>query len=254
MAKSKQPPLAIVDVDGQAEGKRKRMNSANLFALAYDRIEELIVNCTLRPGSFLSIQDVQDASGFSRTPVHQAVSRLAQDTLIIIRPRHGLQIAPIDLARDRMLLMLRRDMERFVLRLACERAGAAERHQMLHVARAMRERRASMTIDEFNVLDHRTDMLIQAASKEPFLENTLRPLHTVFRRIGFLHQKFIAGEVSLQRSIDGHIAVLDAVANRRTDDAIKASDDLMSFVDAMFDEMELQIDPTLLDCSVQPLF
>ncbi|HTM78693.1 MAG TPA: GntR family transcriptional regulator [Devosia sp.] len=253
MAKSKLAQAVLVDESGLVEGKRKRMNSANLFALAYDRIEELIVNCTLRPGAFLSIQDVQDASGFSRTPVHQAVSRLAQDTLIVIRPRHGLQIAPIDLARDRLLLQLRRDMERFVLRLACERASSAERHRMLYLTRALRERRADLSIDEFNLIDQRIDFLIQSASKEPFLENTLRPLHTVFRRIGFLHHKFIAGASTLQRSIDGHMAVLDAVANRRTDDAVKASDELMNFVDAMFDEMELQIDPAQLDCSIQPL-
>lgn len=253
MAKRKLAQPRLVDEGNPADSGRTRMNKDNLFELAYGRIEELIVNCTLPPGLFLSIQDVQDASGFSRTPVHQAVSRLAQDTLIVVRPRHGLQIAPIDLARDRLLLQLRRDMERFVLRLACERAGAAERHQMLHISRALRERRASLTIDEFNALDQRIDKLIQSASKEPFLENTLRPLHTVFRRIGFLHQKYIAGESSLQRSIDGHVAVLEAVTNRRTEDALKASDDLMSFVDAMFDEMEMQIEPEHLDCSVQPL-
>ena len=100
-----------------------RSNRANLFELAYERIEDLIINCELKPGRFLAIQDLQEITGFSRTPVHQAVSRLADDTLILVRPRHGVQIAPIDLARERVLLHLRRDIERFVIRLAAERSG-----------------------------------------------------------------------------------------------------------------------------------
>ena len=111
----------------------------NLLELAYERIEDLIINCELKPGRFLSIQDLQDITGFSRTPVHQAVSRLADDTLILVRPRHGVQIAPIDLARERVLLHLRRDIERFVVRLATERAGPSHRNQFLHLERLLRE-------------------------------------------------------------------------------------------------------------------
>src|SRR3954469_23853360 len=110
--------------------ERQRHNRVNLANQAYDQVEELIVTCALRPGQYLSIQDLQTMTGSGRTPVHQAVSRLAADTLIQIRPRHGLQIAPIDLARERVLLPLRRDMERFVVRLATERTGPAHRNQM----------------------------------------------------------------------------------------------------------------------------
>src|SRR5205809_3454874 len=59
----------------------------NQVELAYDRIEELIVNCKLRPGRFLVMQDLQDLVALGRTPVHQAVSRLATDTLMIVHPR-----------------------------------------------------------------------------------------------------------------------------------------------------------------------
>src|SRR3954463_13137102 len=105
-------------------------SQTNLAELAYDRLEELIVTCNLRPGLLLSIQDLQDQTGLGRTPIHQAVSRLAIDTLIVVRPRHGLQITPIDLARERTLLPLRRDMERFVVRLATERCDASHRNKI----------------------------------------------------------------------------------------------------------------------------
>jgi DNA-binding transcriptional regulator YhcF (GntR family) len=102
MAGRKQVRLKLATESEASEAPPRRSNRVNLFELAYERIEHLIVTCELKPGRFLSIQDLQEITGFSRTPAHQAVSRLADDTLILIKPRHGVQIAPIDLARERM--------------------------------------------------------------------------------------------------------------------------------------------------------
>lgn len=231
----------------------KRQNRLNLSALAYDRCEELIVNCALKPGLFLSIQDLQGATGYGRTPIHQAVSRLAADTLILVRPRHGLQVAPVDLARERTLLLLRRDMERFVLRLAAERAGASHRNQLLHIARTLRDRAKDMTIVEFNQLDRRIDQILGAAAGEPFLEHTLRPLHTIFRRVGWIYHSWIRPQEGLGRTVGCHLAMLDAVAGREAQGAVDAADDLVAFVDSMFDVMARGTDPALLDCNLELL-
>ena len=253
MAGRKQTRLKLATANEASEAPPRRSNRVNLFELAYERIEHLIFTCELKPGRFLSIQDLQELTGFSRTPVHQAVSRLADDTLIIIKPRHGVQIAPIDLARERMLLQLRRDIERFVIRLAAECSGPSHRNQFLHIERLLRERRDSMTVEEFNVLDRRVDKLILSVAGEPFLEHTVRPLHTIFRRIGWVHHRYSKGDTSLQTTIDCHLAVLNAVANRHIKEAMAASDALIDFVDRMFDVMEREIDPSLLDCSLEPL-
>lgn len=222
----------------------------NLFDRAYEEIEELIVACRLRPGQLLSIQELQVLVGLGRTPVHQAVSRLAADTLIQIRPRHGLRIAPVDLARERLLLRLRRDVERFVIRLAAERADASHRNQLRHVAKALR---AGMTVDSFNRLDRRLDRLLIAMAGEPFLEHTLRPLHTISRRVGWIYHNSVAEPRPLHRTIDSHLAVVEAVANRDAARAVAASDALIDFADSMFDVLEREVDPSLLDCGLEPL-
>lgn len=249
---ARQPTRPKLVATGEPPAPQRR-NRVNLFELAHQRIEELLVKCELAPGRFLAMQDLQDVTGFGRTPVHHAVNRLAADTLIVIRPRHGLQIAPIDLARERVLLHLRRDIERFVIRLAAERAGPSHRNQMLHMERLLRERRDGLTLAEFNTLDRRIDHMVLAAAGEPFLEHTLRPLHTIFRRIGFIHHTHMTQKTSLSGTIDHHLAVLNAVATRHAERAVAASDALIAFVDTMFDEMEARIDPSLLDCSVEPL-
>ena len=45
----------------------------------------------------------------------------------------------------------------------------------------------------------------------------------------------------------------EAVVSRHADEAVAASDRLIDFVDSMFDVMERDIDPSLLDCSFQPV-
>jgi DNA-binding GntR family transcriptional regulator len=230
-----------------------RTNRSNLAELAYDRMEEQIVACALRPGLYLSIQDLQKKIGVGRTPIHQAVSRLAADTLIVIRPRHGLQIAPVDLARERRLLQLRRDMERFVVRLATERSGASHRNQMLHISATLRDRAGSLTISEFNQLDRRIDQLFIAAAGEAFLEHTLRPLHTISRRIGWIYYSWVCPDEGLRRTLDCHLAILDAVAANRVRDAVAASDQLIAFGDSMFEVLGRGTDPALFDCNLDML-
>lgn len=230
-----------------------RRNAVNLLELAYERLEHLIVTCELRPGASLTIQDLQDISGLSRTPIHQAVTRLAADTLMTVRPRHGLQVAPIDLARERLLLKLRHDLECFVIRLATERSSSSHRNQMLHLARQLRERRDTITIGEFNAFDRRIDQLTLAGAGEPFLEHTLRPLHTIFRRIGWIYHNRTSGHSNIAQTIDTHLSVLDAIVNRDAEQAVRSTGALIDFVDDMFPIIEHEVDPALLDCSVEPI-
>ena len=246
---AKRPVVRIVE-DNETP---PRSNRVNFFELAYQRIEEKLVTCELKPGQLLTVQDLQTITGLGRTPVHAAVSRLAADTLIIIRPRHGLQIAPIDMARERILLRLRRDLERFVVKLAAERASLSHRNQILHLQRVLKERRNTITLTEFNVLDRRLDALVLAAAGEPFLEHTLRPLHTLFRRIGFIHHAFMQGNFDIAGTVDRHLALLSAIAKRNVEQAELAIDDLIGFVESMFDAMETGIDPSMLDCGIEPL-
>jgi DNA-binding GntR family transcriptional regulator len=205
--------------------------------LAYDRMEAMLVSGELAPGRFLAMHELQTMLSMGRTPVHQAVTRLAGDTLILIKPRHGLQITPIDLKRERLLLSLRRDVERFVIRLATECASPAQRTEMTQLHTQLCAAK-DMNLAQFNATDRRIDQLFLEAANEPFVAATLRPLHTLFRRIGWLYHAQNTQTTALQTSIDGHIAVLDAVASQHVERAVQATDALMDFVDEMFDALE----------------
>ncbi len=67
----------------------------SLTDVAYRHIKAAIVNGSLPPSLLASEQQIASRLGMSRTPVHQAMSRLEQDGWIRMLPRRGLQIAPI---------------------------------------------------------------------------------------------------------------------------------------------------------------
>jgi len=150
------------------------------------------------------------------------------------------------------LLGLRREMERFVLRLAAERCGPSHRNQFLHIGRALR---AAETIDivTFNQLDRRIDQLLLQVSGEPFLEHTLRPLHTIFRRLGWIYHSSVRPQNGLDRTVECHIAIIDAVCARDADRAVAAADELVEWVEDMLTVMDVGVDPALLDCNLDML-
>lgn len=223
--------------------------AGDLTSAAYEGIEELFISMRLAPGSTLRTQDLQALTGLGRTPVHQAVRRLAAETLLDVQPRNGLRVAPIDLTRERRLADLRRDMDRFVFAAAIAGIEANERARLSHIMRKLDAERPDITLDRFNVLDKAFDMLMIQASRERFLERSLRPLKALGRRAGYLDISHVSGRQGLDETVGHHLAIMQAVLDGNVSRAQAMSDQLVDFGLMMLDRLERNIDPALLDIS-----
>jgi DNA-binding GntR family transcriptional regulator len=230
-----------------AEGVWPVEHARDLTTLAYERIEALFVSMRIAPGAEIRTQDLQAMVGIGRTPVHQAVRRLAAETLLEIRPRNGLRIAPIDLSREKRLAELRRDLDRFVTATAIRNMTSNDRAALHHLKRRLEATGAAMTIDSFNFIDKSFDNLLIRASGERFLERVLSPLHAIGRRIGYLHLTHISGVDGLTGTVERHIAIMEAVLAGDEKKACMASDELVRFSISLLGQLEEQIDPGLLD-------
>jgi len=76
--------------------------SANRVILAdvlYDRLLAAIVTGEMQPGEKLSDASVAEWAGVSRTPVREALDRLARIHLVEVFPRRGTVVPPVDAAR-----------------------------------------------------------------------------------------------------------------------------------------------------------
>lgn len=67
-------------------------------AHAYETLRREILSLELAPGQELDEARLVARLGLSRTPVREALIRLAADELVVLLPNRGAQVAPLDLA------------------------------------------------------------------------------------------------------------------------------------------------------------
>lgn len=63
---------------------------------AYAQIKQLIFDFVLLPGDRFSESDLVNRLGFSRTPLRQALQRLQQEGFLMVFPKAGWQVSPLD--------------------------------------------------------------------------------------------------------------------------------------------------------------
>ena len=68
----------------------------SLTEQAYAQIEEAIITLQIPPGSTVSELALSEMTGIGRTPIREAIQRLAREHLIVILPQRGLLVPEID--------------------------------------------------------------------------------------------------------------------------------------------------------------
>jgi DNA-binding GntR family transcriptional regulator len=72
-----------------------RIEHADLNRKVYDRLRAAVLSGELGAGQKLNLTTLSDELGVSRSPVHQALTRLAAEGLVDVRSRRGYTVTPI---------------------------------------------------------------------------------------------------------------------------------------------------------------
>ncbi len=92
--------------------RRRKTATGHLFSdLAYERIKEMIITAKLPPGALLTEGELASQLGMGRMPVREAMQRLAQDDLVMIVPRKGSFVLPIQVEDLQKIFELRGALE-----------------------------------------------------------------------------------------------------------------------------------------------
>ncbi|HEY0918754.1 GntR family transcriptional regulator, partial [Devosia sp.] len=86
----------------------------------YELLRNDIVLGVLRPLEPIREAELSERLGVSRTPVREALLRLASLGLVDIYPQSGTRVAPIRLEKVRAAQLIREAVEVEVIRRACE--------------------------------------------------------------------------------------------------------------------------------------
>ncbi|MFN3657974.1 MAG: GntR family transcriptional regulator [Pseudolabrys sp.] len=156
---------------------------------AYHLIEEQIVTLQLRPGDVLSEQMLSATFGIGRTPVREALQRLAREGLVTILPRKGILVSDINPRSQLLLLEVRRELERLLSRLSAERADADQRAQFDAIARGMDKAAKANDDIAFMRLDRELNQLIIEAAHNDYAARAMKLLQGLSRRFWYMHYR-----------------------------------------------------------------
>src|ERR1700679_1178394 len=195
---------------------------------AYRELEEMIVTLQLSPGTVLSEQVLAARLKIGRTPIREALQRLARDGLVVIMPRRGIMVSEINLRLQLRLLEVRRELERLMASLAAECASPDERCEFAEDTEAMLVAAARADDIAFMRLDQRFNILIATAARNEFARRPNHLMNIVSRRFWYQHYQEVA---DLPLAAKLHAAVAEAVAQKKVKAAATASDRLIDYIE-----------------------
>jgi DNA-binding GntR family transcriptional regulator len=222
----------------KTNGGKDKAPDASLTERAYRALEELIVTLQLPPGSVVSEAALSQRTGIGRTPIREALQRLAREHLMVVLPRRGILVSGVDVRRQLLLLEVRRELERLLARSAAKRATEAERKRFAEIADEMQAAAAKGDDIAFMRLDREFNRLTSLASHNDFAETAMAPLHAVSRRFYYIHYQQVA---DLEITAKQHADVARAIAAGDRDAAGAASDRLLDYIEAF---TRATVDPT----------
>ncbi len=195
---------------------------------AYRQLEEEIVTLRLKPGEFLSEYALADSLHIGRTPIREALQRLAREGLVTILPRKGILVSETDPRKQLLVLEVRRELERLLSRSGAQRANDEQRQRLREIADGMD--RAAKTNDDmvFMRLDRELNLLISAAAHNDYATRAMRSLHGHSRRFWYLHYKQ-AADLPLCARL--HAAQARAIADGDLKRAGEATDRLIDYTE-----------------------
>ena len=196
---------------------------------AYTALEEMIVRLELPPGAAVSEAMLSERLGIGRTPIREALQRLARERLVQILPRRGVIVSDINVKAQLRLLELRREIERLVARGAARRATDEERARFAELAKGFEQAARGGDDVAFLRIDREFNELCLRAARNEFAETAMTAMAALSRRFWYLHYKQ-AADMPVTAKLHANIA--RAVARADPEAAAAASDALLDNIEA----------------------
>ena len=184
---------------------------------AYREIRRLILNNELPAGIHMLEKELADLLQMSRTPVHEAMIRLAEEGMVEIKPRHGMRVLPVSAE----------DMQEIYQILTALESEAAEEIAREGVSEATMSA-LRRTVDDMDRALEKDDLPAWAQSDDQFHQLLMESCPN--RRLRSLVSQFLAQSHRVRMltlrlrpkpvgSNEDHEALLDAIERRDADAA-----------------------------------
>jgi DNA-binding GntR family transcriptional regulator len=188
----------------------------NLSQAVYETLKADIFEFRLAPGSRFSENEVASRTGVSRTPVREALYRLAREEFIDVQAKSGWSVRALDFDRFDQLYDVRVIIELAAVRKLCEGTAGGEELAALKRIWLVTARARSNDGRTVAVLDEQFHSTLVAATGNAELARIHADITErirIVRRLDFTQPERIA------RTYEDHAAVLRAVLTRKAQQA-----------------------------------
>ena len=213
---------------GPAEPRRDAERS--LTDRAYVALEEMLCTLRLEPGVVLSEGALSETLRIGRTPVREALQRLAREGLVTVLPRRGVLVSEFNVKKQLRMLEVRRELERLMARSAAARATDEERARFETIAREMHDSADAGDDIRFMRLDHEFNALVSQATRNEFASEAISLMAGLSRRFWFMHYRQAGDLAEISRL---HADIANAIAAADEAAAAAASDTLLDYIESI---------------------
>ncbi|MGH2861748.1 MAG: GntR family transcriptional regulator [Solirubrobacteraceae bacterium] len=198
--------------DISALGQAQPGPPALLADRAYEELRDRLVTLHIKPGEPIDEDRLGSELEMGRTPIREAIKRLALENLVTVFPRRGTFASEINIKDLAQITEVRAVLEARAAALAAERLTDAGRVELNGLIEELRASRGGDDMAALMALDSRIHRFIYRASANPFLEQTLQRYFNLSLRIWYL---VIDRLPHLFARVHEHEAMLQAIADRK---------------------------------------
>lgn len=203
----------------------------SLNELAYRRFKQALVSLSYKPGDFLNTAQVMNELAMGRTPINQAIHRLANEGMLQIIPRKGVMVAPLSIDDALELIEVRLANEMLCVKLASKRISAADIASLNEINERIADACHSRERDRMMNLDYQFHQLLAQIAGNAMLADILRVLHAKAQRFW---ASSLSKEGHMLEVIAEHQAIIAALAARDSAAAaVAAQAHILSFRNAL---------------------
>ena len=148
-----------------------------LSGQVYELLLRMILSGELSPGTPLREMELSAKLGVSRTPIREALGRLAEYGVVYSRPNHGVFVR--HLGREELIHIhqVREALEGMSVTLACGRLNADDFAHLDALAEASRDSDSPDYFAAFDAFDVELHRLVAERTGNPILAQEIRKLH-----------------------------------------------------------------------------
>jgi DNA-binding GntR family transcriptional regulator len=181
---------------------------SSLTREAYQRLRSLIVTLQLQPGALINEAQLMEQLALGRTPIREALQRLACEGLVVLRPRRGAFVASLNITDLHQIFEMRLVIEGQAAVLAAERATERDLAAMRATLDPLDRADASGDTQAFIDIDRTFHRALARAAHNKFLDYTLGRMYNLNLRLWYLALDRIG---PMRTAIEEHRLVLEAI-------------------------------------------